>query len=49
MQIIDGFPDYLIRVQSIWQQTTFAVCFQTKPINSVGKPTYLISLAQQLG
>ena len=45
------FPtwDYLIRVQTIGQQTTFAVCSQKKLIDSVGILTSLIGLAQQLG
>ena len=38
---------YFIRVESIGQQTTSAVCFQRELINIVGTPTYLIGWSQQ--
>ena len=40
---------YLIRVESIGQQTTSAVCFQRQLIKMVGTLTYLIGLSQQIG
>ena len=45
------FPteDYLIRVRSIGQLTTFAVCFQRRLLDRVGVLSFLIGLAQQLG